>query len=81
MNEDTTANSEFRNLLKEKNILVKFKPERFSSCIPNDQFGIEYAKECYQTKMNYQLFAKFGHPFFDSLKIEAKRIHQTKIAK
>lgn len=61
----------FAQALRENNIEVIFDTVISGSCIPYSETDPEY-KHCYKEMMNNNLYAQFGHRFFDSLRIQAK---------
>lgn len=75
LNDDKSSNKEFSNILKDKNIKVIYKTKYPLSDVIVPEEKIEESKKCYQIMMNYQLEAKFGNLFFDSARIESKKIH------
>jgi len=62
---------EFKQLLNKNNIKVVFDTISPQGCIPVDR----EPEICYQEMMNNNLYAKFGHHFFDSLRVEARNEH------
>jgi len=62
---------EFKQLLNKNNIKVVFNTISPQGCIPVDR----EPEICYQEMMNNNLYAKFGHHFFDSLRVEARNEH------
>ncbi|MCU7616981.1 hypothetical protein NZ698_07210 [Chryseobacterium sp. PBS4-4] len=72
---DNNDNNDLKNfaiLMKENNIKVVFDTLRFASCLPNSETDPNNL-ECYKEMMNNNLHAKFGHQFFDSLRLKSKK--------
>lgn len=76
LTDDKSFNKEFSEILKSKNITVIYKTKYPPSCIIEAEENLEKSKKCYQRLMNLEMEAKFGNPFFDSIRIEAKKTHK-----
>jgi len=79
LTDDKSSNKEFAEILKKENINVIYKTKYPISDVIVPEEKIEESKKCYQIMMNYQLEAKFGNLFFDSARIESKKIHLQKL--
>jgi hypothetical protein len=81
LNDDKSKNVDFVNILKQKNIKVIFKTKYPVSCLPNDRNELEESKICYQTQMNNSITAKFGHSFFDNVRVGVQKNNDFKLKK
>lgn len=67
---DNINRANFTKFLEEHNIKVIFDTLEPVGCIPESETDPQH-NDCYKEMMNNNLHAKFGNPFFDSLRLKS----------